>query len=56
MIEVYGLVPEYSGRGRPPTHKQAGADWLHLQMVKQRDDQVILLERNSKPSLAVWKN
>jgi hypothetical protein len=38
MIEVYGLVPEYSGRGRPPTHKQAGADWLYLQMVKQRDD------------------
>lgn len=38
MIEVYGLVPEYSGRGRPPTRKKAGADWLYLQMVKQRDD------------------
>ena len=38
MIEVYGLVPKYSGRGRPPTHKKAGADWLYLQMVKQRDD------------------
>ena len=38
MIEVYGLVPEYGGRGRPPTRKQAGADWLYLQMVKQRDD------------------
>lgn len=37
MIEVYGLVPEYSGRGRPPTHKQPGSDWLYLQMVKQRD-------------------
>ena len=23
-IEVYGLVPEYGGRGRPPTRKQAG--------------------------------
>lgn len=23
MIEVYGLVPEYSGKGRPPTRKQA---------------------------------
>jgi len=38
MIEVYGLVPKYSGRGRPPTHKKAGADWLYLQMVKQCDD------------------
>ena len=37
MIEVYGTVPPYSGRGRPPTRKQAGADWLYLQMVKQRD-------------------
>ena len=38
MIEVYGLVPEYGGRGRPPTRKKAGTDWLYLQMVKQRDD------------------
>lgn len=38
MIEVYGLVPEYEGRGRPPSRKKAGADWLYLQMVKQRDD------------------
>lgn len=38
MIEVYGLVPEYGGRGRPPTRKKKGADWLYLQMVKQRDD------------------
>ena len=38
MIEVNGLVPEYGGRGRPPTRKQAGADWLYLQMVKQRDE------------------
>ena len=37
MIEVYGLVPEYSGRGRPPTHKQAQPGWQYLQMVKQRD-------------------
>lgn len=28
MIEVYGGVPEYSGRGRPPTKKRAGAEWL----------------------------
>jgi len=38
MIEVYGRVPEYSGRGRPPTRKKPGADWLYLQMVKQRDE------------------
>jgi len=37
MIEVYGLVPQYSGRGRPPTRKKPGTDWLYLQMVKQRD-------------------
>src|SRR5512145_2613170 len=38
MIEVYGKVPEYSGRGRPPTRKQAQPGWQYLQMVKQRDE------------------
>lgn len=38
MIAVYGLVPKYSGRGRPPTRKKAGSDWQYLQMVKQRDE------------------
>ena len=38
MIAVYGMVPEYGGRGRPPTRKQPGTDWLYLQMVKQRDE------------------
>jgi hypothetical protein len=38
MVEVYGLVPEYSGRGRPPTRKKPGSDWQYLQMVKQRDE------------------
>jgi len=37
MLAVYGIVPEYQGRGRPPTRKQPGADWMYLQMVKQRD-------------------
>jgi hypothetical protein len=37
MVAVYGKVPEYSGRGRPPTLKQAGDDWRYLQMVKQRE-------------------
>lgn len=37
MIKVYGLVPEYRGRGRPPTCKQARPGWQYLQMFKQRD-------------------
>jgi hypothetical protein len=38
MVTVYGTVPEYGGRGRPPTRKKPGRDWLYLQMVKQRDE------------------
>ena len=38
MVEVYGVVPEYGGRGRPPTRKRARPGWLYLQMVKQRDE------------------
>jgi hypothetical protein len=38
MLAVYGLTPEYSGRGRPPTRKKPGKDWFYLQMVKQRDE------------------
>jgi hypothetical protein len=38
MVEVYGMVPQYSGRGRPPTRKKPGQDWLYLQMVNQRDE------------------
>ena len=38
MIEVYGVVPEYSGRGRPPTRKRACPGWQYMQMVKQRDE------------------
>jgi hypothetical protein len=37
-VEVYGVVPEYGGRGRPPTRKKPGTDWQYLQMVKQRDE------------------
>lgn len=36
MVEVYGKVPEYCGRGRPPTRKCPQAGWQYLQMVKQR--------------------
>ena len=37
MVEVYGKVPEYSGRGRPPTRKQPQDDWQYLQVVKKRE-------------------
>lgn len=43
MVEVYGTVPPYSGRGRPPTRKQPGSDWQYLQMVKIRDEKGRLL-------------
>jgi hypothetical protein len=36
MVQTWGEVPEYCGRGRPPTHKQAQADWHYLQVVKER--------------------
>jgi len=39
MIAVYGQIPEYSGRGRPPTRKQPQPGWQYLQMVKHRDEQ-----------------
>ena len=28
MVEVYGIVPEYGGQGRPPTRKKPGSGWL----------------------------
>jgi hypothetical protein len=38
MVEVYGQVPDYSGRGRPPTLKQPQAGWQYLQVVKKRQN------------------
>jgi hypothetical protein len=38
MVEVYGLVPEYQGVGRPPTRKQPQPGWQYLQLVKQREN------------------
>lgn len=37
LVEVYGQAPAYKGRGRPPSRKQAAADWHYAQMVKLRD-------------------
>jgi hypothetical protein len=53
MVAVYGLVPEYSGRGRPPVHPKPGEDWLYLQMVKKRDEHGRLQGIHLK---AVWGN
>ena len=36
MVDVYGKVPPYSGRGRPPTIKRALPGWSYLQVIKQR--------------------
>ena len=38
MVEVYGVVPEYPGVGRPPTRKQPQPGWQYLQVVKQREN------------------
>ena len=38
MVEVYGKVPDYSGKGRYPSRKQPQPGWKYLQVVKQRDE------------------
>lgn len=37
LVEVWGKVPPYRGRGRPPTKKRSQAGWRYLQMVKERE-------------------
>lgn len=39
MVQTWGQVPQYSGRGRPPSRQQAQADWQYLQVVKHRQGQ-----------------
>jgi hypothetical protein len=36
MVEVWGQVPPYSGRGRPPTRKRAQGGGRYLQLKKER--------------------
>src|SRR5258708_17266866 len=36
MLSTWGKVPEYGGRGTPPTLPQPGKDWLYLQIIKKR--------------------
>jgi hypothetical protein len=38
ILDVYGIIPEYAGRGRPASQPKPGKDWLYLQMVKQRNE------------------
>lgn len=48
MVEAWGKVPEYKGRGRPPTKKRPQPGWQYLQMVKQRENgRVIGVEAKS---------
>ncbi len=34
MLETWGTIPEYSGRGRPPTRKIPDPDWKCIQIIK----------------------
>lgn len=36
MLDTWGKLPEYSGRGRPPTNKQPQPGWKCLQVTKHR--------------------
>jgi hypothetical protein len=36
MLETWGKVPEYGGRGAPPTLPKPGKDWQCLQVIKKR--------------------
>lgn len=36
LLETWGQVPEYQGRGRPPSLKQPQPGWQYLQVVKER--------------------
>lgn len=36
LVETWGEVPPYQGRGRPPTQKQPQPDWQYVQVIKER--------------------
>ena len=36
MLKVWGKMPSYHGRGRPPTSLKPEEDWCHLQIIKER--------------------
>jgi hypothetical protein len=61
MVKVYGMVPEYTGVGRPPTLKQPQSDWQYLQAVKQRENgrvvgvELRVVYGDEQEVLALWK-
>jgi hypothetical protein len=36
LVETWGEVPTYAGRGRPPTQKQPQPEWQYVQVIKER--------------------
>jgi len=55
MVQVWGKVPEYKGRGRPPEKKRPQEGWKYLQVIKERDEKDRLPERRRKRSLVKGK-
>jgi len=53
MVAVYGWVPEYSSRRRPPVYPRPEKDRLYLQVFKQQDEHGRLQSIRLK---AVWNN
>ncbi len=42
ILETWGKIPDYSGRGRPPTKKRVQPQWKYLQVVKHRSGSKLL--------------
>ena len=38
MLDTWGKVPEYGGRGAPPKLPQPGKDWYYAQVIKKRKE------------------
>ena len=38
MVETWGKVPPYKGKGLPPERKQPLEGWQHVQVIKHRED------------------
>src|SRR6266496_3131316 len=36
LVDTWGQVPPYQGRGRPPTVKQPQPEWQYVQVIKER--------------------
>jgi hypothetical protein len=42
MVEVWGQVPAYCGRGRPPTRKRAQEGWIYLKIIKRHKNGAVV--------------